>query len=79
MFNEPGKGAHSYRLFNIAIVDVLLTIIAAYIFYILIYNKYSIFDYDFIKCLFILFLLSIFFHWLFCVDTTVMKKLKSIF
>ena len=27
----PGKGVHSFRIFNIAIVDVLLTIIAAYI------------------------------------------------
>jgi len=77
IFNEPKKGVHSHRIFNIAIVDVLATILGAYIFYILIYNKYSIFDYNFIKCLFVLFLLSIFFHWLFCVDTTVMKIIKK--
>ena len=28
---EVGKGVHSYRIFNIAIVDVLLTILGAYI------------------------------------------------
>jgi hypothetical protein len=26
----PGQGPHSYRIFNIAIVDVILTIILAY-------------------------------------------------
>ena len=28
---EPGKGIHSYRLFGIAIMDVIMTIIGAYI------------------------------------------------
>ena len=27
----PGNGVHSYRIFNIAIVDVILTVIVAYI------------------------------------------------
>lgn len=27
ILGEPGKGVHSYRIFNIAIVDVLLTLI----------------------------------------------------
>jgi hypothetical protein len=29
----PGKGIHSYRIFGIAIVDTLLTIIGAFILY----------------------------------------------
>jgi hypothetical protein len=31
MFGEPGTGAHSYRFFNIAVVDVVLTILAAFL------------------------------------------------
>ena len=30
ILGEPGKGVHKYRIFNIAIVDVILTIIFAY-------------------------------------------------
>ena len=32
MFGEPGKGIHKYRLFNIAIIDVIATIILGYLF-----------------------------------------------
>ena len=28
-FGQPGKGIHSYRIFNIAYIDVILTIICA--------------------------------------------------
>ena len=28
---KPGKGVHSFRIFGIAIVDVILTILAAYL------------------------------------------------
>ena len=31
IFGEPNKGIHSIRVFDIAIVDVLLTILLAYI------------------------------------------------
>jgi hypothetical protein len=79
IFNEPGKGIHSYRIFNIAIVDVIATILAAYIFYILIYNTYSIYNYNFLKSIIILFLLSIYIHWLFCVDTTIIKIIRKVF
>lgn len=68
MFGKPGTGVHSYRIFNIAIVDVLLTIlVAALIAYI---NKIS-----FIKTTIILFLLGIFMHRIFCVRTTIDKWL----
>ena len=30
-FGEPGKGVHSHRIFNIAIVDVAMTLIGALI------------------------------------------------
>jgi hypothetical protein len=68
IFGEPGKGVHSYRLFGVAIVDVILTIIAAFII------SYF-FKYSFIKVLIILFILGIFFHRLFCVRTTIDKLL----
>ena len=31
ILGRPNEGVHSFRIFNIAIVDVLLTILAAYI------------------------------------------------
>jgi hypothetical protein len=71
IFGEPQKGVHSFRIYDIAVVDVLFTILAAYI----LYKKYN---YNFIYCLLILFILSIFCHWIFCVDTTVIKWLRLI-
>lgn len=68
IFGEPGKGPHSYRLFGVAIVDVVLTIIAAYII------SYF-FKYPFIYVLLILFASGIVLHRLFCVRTTVDKLL----
>jgi hypothetical protein len=32
VFGKPGEGAHSYRFFGIAIVDFLMTVLAALIF-----------------------------------------------
>jgi ABC-type spermidine/putrescine transport system permease subunit I len=64
----PGKGVHSYRIFNIAIVDVILTLIVAYIIA-------YIFKKSFFWVSVIVFLLGIFLHRLFCVRTTVDKLL----
>lgn len=75
IFGKPGEGAHSYRLFNIAIVDVISTIIAAFVIYIFI--KY-ILDIQWISIWWIilgLFLLGIIAHRLFCVRTTIDKLL----
>ena len=33
VLGKPKQGLHKYRIFNIAIVDVLLTIAGAYLFY----------------------------------------------
>ena len=68
LFGEPGTGVHSYRIFGIAIVDVLLTILVAYIISFL--TKFS-----FTLTLIILFILGIILHRLFCVRTTVDKLL----
>lgn len=69
ILGEVGKGVHSYRIFNIAIVDVLLTILAAYVIHIFMPK------YKFFYILLFLFLLGIILHRLFCVHTTVDKLL----
>ena len=53
IFGKVGKGVHSIRIFNVAIVDVLFTIIGAYIIY-LYFPKYNYF-----LILLILFLIGI--------------------
>ena len=63
IFGKEGEGAHSYRLFNIAIVDTLLTVLAAWI--IAYYTKRS-FLWVFIG----LMILGVLLHRLFCVRTT---------
>ena len=68
ILGKPGQGVHSYRIFNIAIVDVILTISAAYII--------SIFtNYKFIHTTIFMFILGIISHRLFCVRTTIDKLL----
>ena len=68
ILGKPNTGLHSYRIFNIAIVDVLLTIIAAFLI------SYF-FKFNFLLTLCILFLVGIIAHRLFCVRTTVDKLL----
>jgi hypothetical protein len=68
MLGVPCKGVHSYRIFNIAIVDVLLTLLVAYII------SY-VFKKSFMWVSIILFILGIILHRLFCVRTTVDKIL----
>ena len=69
MFGKVGEGVHSYRIFNIAIVDVLFTILGAFIIHFFI-PKYS-----FITILVFLFISGIILHRMFCVRTTIDKLL----
>lgn len=62
-FGKVGNGVHGYRIFNIAIVDFILTILGA-----LLISKY--YKYNFILVLFILMILSVIVHRLFCVKST---------
>ena len=64
----PGKGIHSYRFFGMAIADIIMTIVGAFI--ISYFSKIS-----FIKTLLVLFLLGIILHRIFCVRTTIDKLL----
>jgi hypothetical protein len=67
-FGKPGQGIHSYRIFNIAIVDVLFTIVGAYLI------SYF-FKFSFIFTTIFLFGLGIFLNHIICVQTTVDKLL----
>jgi hypothetical protein len=69
IFGKPNEGVHSYRVFNFAIVDVLATLLVAYIIS-------TVYKYSFLYTSAILFLLGIFMHSLFCVDTQVAKLLN---
>jgi hypothetical protein len=64
----PGEGVHSYRIYNIAIVDVIMTIVAGYF----ISHTYKA---SFVFTCVILFIFGIVLHRLFCVRTTVDKLL----
>ena len=68
MLGEPGKGLHSYRVGNIAIVDLGLTILGAFI-------MSRLLGTNFIITLLALLLLGVILHRVFCVRTTVDKFL----
>ena len=64
MFGKVGEGVHAYRIFNIAVVDVLATILVAFLV-----HYYSGFDFFWVLLGF--FILGIVLHRLFCVRTTI--------
>ena len=66
----PGKGIHSYRICNLAIVDIILTLLGARILQIFIFPES-----EYLYILGGLFLLSIVLHRMFCVKTTIDKLL----
>jgi len=66
IFGKPNEGAHSYRIFNIAIVDLGLTIIIGYILSI-------IFKWSPLYTIIGFIIFGILIHRLFCVKTTVDK------
>jgi hypothetical protein len=68
LFGKPNKGVHKYKIFDIAIVDLVSTIIVAYLI-----SQYT--KKDFKLILLILILLGIILHRLFCVKTTIDKLL----
>jgi uncharacterized membrane protein len=66
IFGRPREGAHAYRLFDIAVVDVAATVLVAYIIA-------RVFGFVFWKSLVTLFLIGVILHRVFCVRTTVDK------
>lgn len=68
MFGKPGEGVHKYRVFNIAIVDLGLTILAGFILA-------RVFKWNAIVTILAMLLVGVVAHRLFCVRTTVDKLL----
>jgi uncharacterized protein YqhQ len=62
----PNKGIHSYRLFGVAIVDVIMTFVGA-----LLISYIS--GYKYVYTLVSFFILGIILHQIFCVRTTIDK------
>lgn len=68
IFGKEKEGPHSYRLFDVAIVDVIMTIVIGHV--ICYYTNYDIYN-----VLLILFTTGIVLHRIFCVRTTIDKLL----
>jgi len=68
ILGKVGEGVHSARFMGLAIVDVIFTILGAYLLSLL-------FHWDFWITLLCLFILGIILHRIFCVRTTIDKLL----
>jgi len=70
IFGKPGEGPHKHRIFGVAAVDLIGTVILAIL--IGMWKRYSILE---TVLLFIgIMILSLILHRLFCVETTLTKK-----
>jgi hypothetical protein len=68
IFGRPREGAHAYRIFDIAVVDVAATVVVAFLIS-------RVFGFSLWKSLVVLFIVGIISHRAFCVRTTVDKLL----
>jgi hypothetical protein len=78
IFGVPGTGLHSYRIMNIAVIDVISTLILAFVIHQFILEGWL--DIHCISIWWIIigcFVVGIISHRLFCVRTTVDKLLFS--
>ena len=66
IFGKPREGVHQYRFFQMALVDILLTILGAFLIS-------RVFKVHFLYTLIGLFATGVVLHHLFCVRTTVDK------
>jgi hypothetical protein len=71
IFGVEGNGFHSYRIMNIAVFDFIGTIIIAWLIS-------FIFKLHFVYVVFIAFILGIFLHRIFCVNTTINKYIFGV-
>ncbi len=71
IFGKEGEGVHSIRLFDIAVVDYVMTYLAAYVI-----SRY--YEVSFIITSTVLFALAVIIHRLFCVNTTVNKMIFGV-
>jgi hypothetical protein len=72
VFGEERKGVHSFRLLDIAIVDVALTLLVSWMT-----SSFYKIPFGIVLCGFLL--LGMLLHWMFCVDTTINRALASMF
>jgi len=74
IFGKVREGPHSYRIFDVAIVDTLLTILLAWILQKIFFKNFS-----FLIVLVVTFIVGELMHWYFCVDSKVIQIWKSAF
>lgn len=76
LFGKPRTGIHSIRVpvIDIALIDIGFTIIISVLIAKFTFTKIS-FEYKFVIVLLMMIFLSILFHVLFCVDTTLIRLL----
>jgi hypothetical protein len=67
LLGKVGEGVHSYRIANLAVVDILLTILLAFFIHLM----FPMYGFGYI--LLAVFLLGIILHHIFCVKTTIDK------
>lgn len=72
LFGKPNTGAHAYRLFNIAVVDVIATLLLAF----LIARWFRV---SFLWVFIGLFIIGEWMHYWMCVDTTVILWIKKLY
>lgn len=68
IFGKPGEGVHSYRIFNIAMVDLGMTLLVAFGLSLVLKQSFALISS-------ILLILGVVLHRLFCVRTTIDKLL----
>lgn len=72
VFGKPNTGVHAYRMFNIAVVDVMATLLLAFV--IARWLRVS-----FVWTFVVLFIVGEWMHYMFCVDTTVIRWMKKVY
>ena len=73
LFGKPRTGAHSFRIADIAVVDTVATLIAAWFI-----HKQFFPGQSYWTVLLIFFIIGELLHYLFCVETTVIKAIRSV-
>ena len=63
VLGEPGKGVHSFKIFNFAVFDVIATVLLGYF-------ASKLFKTDLTLTIIVCFIVGIISHRLFCVKTT---------
>lgn len=84
MLGEPGTGLHKYRIFDIAVVDTVVVLLVVALITWIWYKKIATaktrkhIGWVLLFTTIVVFSLGIFVHRIFCVNTTINKKLFGI-